>query len=433
MILLAVKGTVAILLALAICAFARRARASLRHAVYAALFAVLLLLPVAPRVMPAVKVTAPDVVPSIVREPVAAAPAAPRSVDFARDDRLWLPSLRELYFASVLLLLASLATGVVRLRRLASRGEVWLDGTRLATEVGCAHGIRRAVLVVIAESVAVPMTFGFRRQTILLPPAAREWDDDALRRALRHELEHVRRDDWVLQLFARVACALWWPHPLVWIAWRRFCVEAERSCDDAVVRAFAPATYAEQLVTLARSIVHRRRVPALAMASPTRLTERVRAILDPAQRRGPYGRVASITMVVVMAAFVGIFGSVQLVDAAIQNNDAIEDGVVGGIEGALEARGIYADEMIRAAELGSIRRMREMLELGVDVNKSYDGDDSALLISARHGHLEACEFLLDHGADPNLPTLGDGNPLIAASCKGQYDVVKLLLERGARV
>lgn len=40
----------------------------------------------------------------------------------------------------------------------------------------------------------------------------------------------VRRDDWVLQLIALLACALWWPHPLIWIAWRRFCVEAERAC-----------------------------------------------------------------------------------------------------------------------------------------------------------------------------------------------------------
>src|SRR3569832_443497 len=123
----------------------------------------------------------------------------------------------------VLFILGTLAAGVIRLRRWAAAGEVWLDGTRLATDVACASGIRRAVLVVLAPDIAVPLTFGFRRQTIVLPAAALEWEESSLRRALRHELEHVRRDDWALQLLGRVACALYWPHPLVWVAWRRTC------------------------------------------------------------------------------------------------------------------------------------------------------------------------------------------------------------------
>src|SRR6185436_6300080 len=100
-----------------------------------------------------------------------------------------------------------------------------------------------------------PLTFGFRRSTILMPEAAQSWSESELRRALRHELEHVRREDWLAQLGARVACALYWPHPLVWVAWRRFCFEAERACDDAVVVAFPGAEdYAGQLVTLAKSV-----------------------------------------------------------------------------------------------------------------------------------------------------------------------------------
>jgi beta-lactamase regulating signal transducer with metallopeptidase domain len=53
---------------------------------------------------------------------------------------------------------------------------------------------------------------------------------------------------------ARVVCALYWFHPLVWIAWRRFCLESERACDDAVVRSVERIAYAEQLVALARRL-----------------------------------------------------------------------------------------------------------------------------------------------------------------------------------
>jgi len=60
MMLLIAKATLAILMALGIGAAARRARASLRHAVYTALFVFLLLLPFAPRLMPEVAVRVPE-------------------------------------------------------------------------------------------------------------------------------------------------------------------------------------------------------------------------------------------------------------------------------------------------------------------------------------------------------------------------------------
>ena len=49
---------------------------------------------------------------------------------------------------------------------------------------------------------------------------------------------------------------IYWFHPLVWMAWRRLRLEAEKACDDAVLREAGPEAYADQLVTLAR--LHRK-------------------------------------------------------------------------------------------------------------------------------------------------------------------------------
>lgn len=434
MMLIAVEATIGIAVTFAVCAIARRARASLRHSMYAALFCFLLLLPFSPKVMPPVMVpvtvpAAAKVIPTTIVTTVqqAAAPVAA-----AVPNRSWLPIV---YLAGVALMLTWLTLGVFRLRRLAANGDVWLDGTRLATDVACRNDIRRAVLVVLSDAVSVPMTFGFRRQTIILPLAAKEWDDDSLCRALRHELEHVRRDDWILQLVARTACALYWPHPLVWIALRRFCAEAERSCDDAVVRSFEPATYAQQLVTLARSLTRRTRVPALAMASPARLTERVHAILDPSQRRGPHGSLAGLTTIAIMLGTLALFGSVRLVEAAAPVDEhEMRDTMDEAIRDALGNYGeSFREGVINAAEQGDIEALRGFLDTGLDVNESFTGDGTALLIAAKHGHIDAVRFLLDRGADPNVPSPGDGNPLIAASEAGQTEIVELLLDRGARI
>jgi beta-lactamase regulating signal transducer with metallopeptidase domain len=447
-LLLASKATLALVITFAATALARRGRASLRHVMYGAMFMLLLLLPWSPPVMPPALTLHVGQAILPVQPPVEDVSETPTPTPIERP--IWTPSLADVYFAGLFFMLATLAAGIVRLHRLATSGDVWLDGTRLATEVACDSGIRRAILVVLSDDVSVPMTFGFRRQSIVLPARARDWRDEELRRALRHELEHVRRDDWIVQIIARISCAVWWPHPLVWLALRRFCTEAERACDDAVVERFEATTYAEQLVILARKLLRQPRVPALAMASPTRLSERVQAILDPAQRRGPHGRMASVATIVVMAATLALSGSLRLAAAALDSprRDAVKGGVRGGVKGGVKGGAQaaiagalamyddmekYRDEVIHAAKRADVARLKMLIDQGFDINHSFDGDGTALLIAAKRGNLDAVGFLLDQGADPNIPSPGDGNPLIAAAGAGQVDVVDTLLARGARV
>jgi hypothetical protein len=135
---------------------------------------------------------------------------------------------------------------------------------------------------------------------------AETWADDDVRRAMIHELEHVRRGDWIIHCVARSICSLYWFHPLVWMSWRRLTLDAERACDDAVLQYNEPAGYAEQLVMLALKLSHRSTRPLLAMADRRDLRARVRALLDMRQRRGKttmrYAAVAIGAAVLIAAA-----------------------------------------------------------------------------------------------------------------------------------
>jgi bla regulator protein blaR1 len=128
------------------------------------------------------------------------------------------------------------------------------------------------------------------KPAIILPATAEQWDEVTLRCALRHELEHVVRWDFLTHCLSRMVCAGYWFHPLVWTAWRRLRLEAERACDDAVLREDDARDYASLLVSIARRDPAGKGQPLLAMAGRDDLAARVAAVLDDSQARGRVGR-----------------------------------------------------------------------------------------------------------------------------------------------
>jgi len=162
------------------------------------------------------------------------------------------------------------------------------------------------------------MTCGVLHPAIVLPQDAQHWEEAELARAIVHELEHVRRLDWVSLCLARAVCAVYWFHPLVWIAWRKLALEAERSCDDAVLGRSEATAYADQLVGLARQLSATSKSPILAMANRADLAKRVGAVLDGRQQRGRAGR-RSVALACVVAALLVLGLSPLKVVAAPQD------------------------------------------------------------------------------------------------------------------
>ncbi len=101
--------------------------------------------------------------------------------------------------------------------------------------------------------VSTPLTCGVVRPLILLPPAARAWDESRLRAVLLHESAHVRRRDCLAKYVAQGARALLWWNPLAWMVATRLNHEQELACDDAVLSAGVAAdAYANVLLEVAR-------------------------------------------------------------------------------------------------------------------------------------------------------------------------------------
>ncbi len=153
----------------------------------------------------------------------------------------------------------------------------------------CAQlGLRRRITLLLDPRRTIPLVWGIFHVRLLLPAEALEWNEAQVRCTLLHELAHVRRRDPLTQWLAQIACALHWWNPLVWLAAWRLYVERERACDDLVLAGgVAPSTYAEHLLNVATNLTSAAWTHAcgLAMARPSSLEGRVRAILSPEVNR----------------------------------------------------------------------------------------------------------------------------------------------------
>jgi len=183
-----------------------------------------------------------------------------------RDSIDWFAVLAYLYAAVAFALLARFATGIFLVRKLVARG----------------HAARAAVYE--SEAIAVPLTVGWLRPKILLPPQWREWNREKLDAVLAHEGAHVRRRDGLVAALAAVNRCIFWFHPLAWMLERKLALLAEQACDESCVAALGDRErYAHLLLEMALVVdgSHGRlRQHALTMAAGSHIRQRIDSLLQ---------------------------------------------------------------------------------------------------------------------------------------------------------
>jgi beta-lactamase regulating signal transducer with metallopeptidase domain len=116
-------------------------------------------------------------------------------------------------------------------------------------------GLARVPRLGTLAGLATPAVSGSLRPTVWVPRAALARAPTAHdRHALLHELAHVQRGDLLRDELAELLRALFWFHPLVWLAVARLRALGELACDARVTRVLgsgAPA-YRDTLVLAAR-------------------------------------------------------------------------------------------------------------------------------------------------------------------------------------
>jgi beta-lactamase regulating signal transducer with metallopeptidase domain len=312
--------------------FLRRASGRSRHLLWLAVLAACLLLPAA-SLLPAR--TAPvaanrDLGPSsaamVSRSGRVGTPGLPSQAEaIARPPRLLaLPPLKgflaglatECAFAYALALLGfgirlARAWGrALGLSRRAHPVEIPADSFAVVARCRDAFATAGGVDVEILESVEIPspVTLGARRPLILLPPGFfATASADEVTTALGHEMAHVRRRDYAVNLLCEILLLPLAFHPAVRWVRRRLAETRELACDEAVLETLLrPRAYARSLLSLAAAAAGLPRPSiTLGVADAPFLEVRMKSILNPPAPLSPKRTRASLGAAILLLVALG--------------------------------------------------------------------------------------------------------------------------------
>jgi D-alanyl-D-alanine endopeptidase (penicillin-binding protein 7) len=197
---------------------------------------------------------------------------------------------------------------IQRAARLGRTDAVWqLRLDRMAQ----AMGIRRAVRLRISDTLASPITAGWWRPVVLVPASLMSGlPPDLLQALLAHELAHVRRLDYLVNLLQNAIETLLFYHPAVWWLSRRIRAERELIADDiACAAAGGPRQLALALSELEK-LQFSHHNTALA-ANGGDLMQRITRLLRPAPQHSSWKSAATLLTLAVVCAGCASYSSAQ--------------------------------------------------------------------------------------------------------------------------
>lgn len=203
----------------------------------------------------------------------------------------------------------------------------------MCTSLCLSMSVRNTVQVFESVIVQVPAVVGWLRPLILLPTRiVTGLSDEELRAILAHELAHIRRHDYLVNLGQIVVENLLFYHPVVWWLSSRIRQERENCCDDIAAQTCGSrVTIARALATLAEINA---RIPAmLPAATGGSLIQRIRRLLqsDAQPERFNCSGIAIgilcliVPLIVASCLVVSAAGSVETDDAQTQISENVSE------------------------------------------------------------------------------------------------------------
>jgi len=216
----------------------------------------------------------------------------------------YFPLLVAVYIIGVTLMTIKLCLDLAQLRQMrqegiSAMGRTWDEHLlKLAENMG----VTRKVQLFISQHLQVPVMIGFLKPVILLPAAmVSNLSPEQLEAILLHELAHIKRNDYLLNIFQSIVETILFFNPFVWWISKNIRLEREHCCDDLVIAGTVqPLHYAKALVALEE---YRLTANPMAMAAADdkhHLLHRIKRIMEMKTKNLNYSqRVLALLIIVV--------------------------------------------------------------------------------------------------------------------------------------
>lgn len=212
----------------------------------------------------------------------------------------------NIYLGGMLLLLVRIAYNLYTLKNLKYTGTISPDANWRMMLGKCMHklAINGNVRLYFSTKVLVPMVMGNIKPVILMPVAiANKLTMHEAEAVLLHELAHIRRHDYLVNMVQLFIETILFYNPFVWLISAVIRREREHCCDDMVIRAtIAPLPYAKALAAL-ETYRQQPAIPALAATGNNhQLFNRIKRIMEMKNHNINYGQLMAVLLAVVLLA-----------------------------------------------------------------------------------------------------------------------------------
>ncbi|MBT2563556.1 M56 family metallopeptidase [Pedobacter sp. ISL-68] len=188
---------------------------------------------------------------------------------FSSKAEQYFPIVVVFYIIGILLQLFVIVKGYGQLSKLKKESLSAIpDSWKAIFEQVTAHlKINKVIQFHLSSIVNVPLVIGYLKPVVLFPlTLVNQLDNDQVEAILIHELSHIRRNDFLLNLIKTAIETLLFYNPFVWMAGRFIHIEREHACDDLVLKITGkPLNYAHALLKL--ELLKDKNSPAYALAA----------------------------------------------------------------------------------------------------------------------------------------------------------------------
>jgi beta-lactamase regulating signal transducer with metallopeptidase domain len=254
--------------------------------------------------------------------------------------------------------------------------------------------VRRRVQLLISSRISEPMMLGILKPVILLPVGLlTQLPPDQVEAILLHELAHIRRADYLINLLQSLVEILFFFHPACWWISKQVRKERELCCDDLVMRGYRnPMGYAQALIAVQRFSQSQQTKLAMSFTGNTsQFSHRIHRLFESGGEKKP-ASLAMLSTIILLCLAVLAFRPAPLQTTSLQMLPVVQQ---VPSDKSLE---VTFYRLMPEAEVNA--QLVKMFEKGIEISLDVLKFDEQKRLIGIAGRVDASDHRASFQADP---------------------------------